>query len=74
MIIADKEGKKFSNPDLQSVVASEGQLKTWLVETMSHEFPEFLMSVAEENFIRGYRQGVLDTDTGWGLLNVEQPK
>ena len=31
-----------------------------IVEQMSKEFPEFLMAVAEENFIRGYQQAIED--------------
>lgn len=33
-----------------------------IVETMAREFPEFLMAVAEENFIRGYRQAFADLE------------
>ena len=31
-----------------------------IVETMASEFPEFLMAVAEENWIRGYKQACMD--------------
>ena len=31
-----------------------------IVNVMSSEFPEFLMVVAEENWIRGYKQGLDD--------------
>lgn len=31
-----------------------------IVEQMAKEFPEFLMAVAEENFIRGYQQAIED--------------
>lgn len=31
-----------------------------IIEVMAHEFPEFLLSIAEENFIRGYQQGIND--------------
>ena len=31
-----------------------------IIEMMSDEFPEFLMAVAEENFIRGYTQAMVD--------------
>lgn len=34
-----------------------------IVEVLADEFPEFLMVVAEENWIRGYKQG-LDDATG----------
>jgi len=33
-----------------------------IVDVMADEFPEFLMAVAEENWIRGYRQGLVDND------------
>lgn len=31
-----------------------------IVETVSREFPEFLLLVAEENFFRGYEQALED--------------
>ena len=31
-----------------------------IVETMSEEFPEFLLVIAEENFFRGYEQALSD--------------
>lgn len=31
-----------------------------IINVMSNEFPEFLMVVAEENWIRGYKQGLDD--------------
>jgi hypothetical protein len=31
-----------------------------IVEMLAKEFPEFLMAVAEENFIRGYTQAMAD--------------
>ena len=31
-----------------------------IVETVSEEFPEFLLVVAEENFFRGYEQALVD--------------
>ena len=35
-----------------------------IVETMATEFPEFLMAVAEENWIRGYHQALNDVELG----------
>lgn len=35
-----------------------------IVETMAKEFPEFLMAVAEENWIRGYHQALEDVNEG----------
>jgi hypothetical protein len=35
-----------------------------IVHAMADEFPEFLLAVAEENFIRGYQQALYDVDYG----------
>jgi hypothetical protein len=42
-----------------------------IVETMATEFPEFLMAVAEENWIRGYHQALDDVDAGQTMANDE---
>ena len=31
-----------------------------IVDTLAHEFPEFVMIMAEENWIRGYKKGLDD--------------
>jgi hypothetical protein len=33
------------------------------ITVLAKEFPELLLSVAEENFIRGYQQALVDVDT-----------
>ena len=35
-----------------------------IVEVMATEFPEFLMVLAEENWLRGYQQGIHDVELG----------
>ena len=35
-----------------------------IIEAMAIEFPEFLLPLAEENFIRGYKQGLDDAYAG----------
>ena len=42
------------NPD------DEGVTVEMIVTTMANEFPEFLMAVAEENWVRGYHQAFDD--------------
>ena len=32
------------------------------VEVFAAEFPEFLMAIAEENFLRGYEQALMDVE------------
>ena len=33
-----------------------------VIKALADEFPEFLLPVAEENFIRGYQQAMLDLE------------
>lgn len=35
-----------------------------IVQTVSEEFPEFLLAVAEENWVRGYYQAMIDVEEG----------
>ena len=35
-----------------------------IVNIFADEFPEFLMTVAEENWVRGYQQALVDVDYG----------
>lgn len=45
-----------------------------IVEVMAKEFPEFLMAVAEENWIRGYHQALVDVEEGKKLYEQELEK
>mgnify|MGYP006412405741 CR=1 FL=1 len=45
-----------------------------IVEVMAKDFPEFLMAVAEENWIRGYHQAFVDVEEGKKLYEEEQKK
>ena len=42
-----------------------------IVEVLAQEFPEFLMVVAEENWIRGYRQGITDVEEGMRIAKEQ---
>jgi hypothetical protein len=42
-----------------------------IIKTVADEFPEFLLAIAEENFIRGYQQGLNDVDEGEKLMRKE---
>ena len=77
--LVDYSGRKF-DAERARLKAETGREVEWddsvtveiIVETMMHEFPEFLMAVAEENFIRGYRQAFTDIETGMEMANAEQ--
>ena len=45
-----------------------------IVNTVATEFPEFLLAVAEENWIRGYEQALTDVDVGKGLAEEKIDK
>lgn len=46
-------GKKLSPDNFEITVEM-------IVEVLSQEFPEFLLAVAEENWVRGYEQAMVD--------------
>lgn len=43
-----------------------------IIEAMAKEFPEFILALAEENFIRGYRQALEDVDEGEKLFKQQE--
>ena len=45
-----------------------------VVETLAEEFPEFILALAEENWVRGYEQALLDVDTRKRLMEEEKEK
>jgi len=42
-----------------------------MIEVVAEEFPEFVMTLAEENWIRGYQQGLDDVTAGRNLVEEE---
>ena len=48
---------------------SENVTVEMIVGAMADEFPEFVMALAEENFLRGYQQALQDTLDGYGLMD-----
>ena len=42
-----------------------------IVETLAQEFPEFVMALAEENWVRGYQQGIHDVELGRKMAEQE---
>ena len=45
-----------------------------LVETVSEEFPDFVLAVAEENYVRGYHQALTDVEVGEAMYKEELQK
>ena len=50
-------GNKYATPEDQGEFEVTVQM---IVDTLAHEFPEFVMVMAEENWVRGYQQGIDD--------------
>jgi len=47
--------------------ADPGVTVDMIVNIFAEEFPEFLMAVAEENWVRGYQQAINDVQVGMEL-------
>ena len=45
------------------LMAQEDVTVDMAVQVFAAEFPEFLMAVAEENFLRGYEQALMDLES-----------
>tara|TARA_R110002110_G_scaffold242802_1_gene459189 strand:- start:67 stop:363 length:297 start_codon:yes stop_codon:yes gene_type:complete len=43
-----------------------------IVDQLATEFPEFVLAVAEENFVRGYQQALNDVEVGRKAWEEEQ--
>ena len=65
--------EKYENNILQKVISIDGELKSqkvnpengevtleMIVNCLAEEFPEILLTIAEENFLRGYEVGLGD--------------
>ena len=68
-MIVEYVGTKLK-PDDQNVTVE------MIIDVMANEFPEVVLVLAEENWVRGYQQGLDDVEAGKGMLeqNSEQKK
>jgi deoxyhypusine synthase len=51
---------------------NEGVTVEMIVDQLANEFPEFVLAVAEENFVRGYQQALTDVEVGLKAWEEEQ--
>ena len=65
--LVDYVGTK-NNPENKEVTVE------MIVNTMAEDFPEFVLSVAEENWVRGYQQAMVDVEVGERLIQQEVEK
>ena len=66
-MIVDYVGNKL-NPENNDVTLQ------MVLEVFAKEFPDFVMPIAEENWIRGYRQALADVEKGERLAKEEQER
>lgn len=59
-------GEKY-NPENKEITVQ------MIVNAMADEFPDFVLALAQENFIRGYQQALYDVDYGSLSKNETQP-
>tara|TARA_A100001515_G_scaffold32192_1_gene25136 strand:- start:65427 stop:65705 length:279 start_codon:yes stop_codon:yes gene_type:complete len=64
-LLVDYVGNK-TNPNDENVTVEN------IIDVLAKEFPEFLMAVAEENWVRGYQQALEDVEEGQRLAQEEQ--
>ena len=62
--LVDYVGNK-KNPEDNNVTVE------MIIETISEEFPEFIFTIAEENWIRGYHQALTDAHDGEQLYRAQ---
>ena len=58
-MIVDYVGNKNTNDEQEGEILVTVQM---IAETLATEFPEFMLVIAEENWIRGYKQGLDDAE------------
>ena len=66
-ILVEYVGNKL-NPENDDVTVE------MILNTMAEEFPESLLSIAEENWIRGYHQALDDVSEGVKMAHDEKTK
>ena len=43
-----------------------------IIDVLADEFPEIVLPIAEENFFRGYKQALQDTEQGQKILSENE--
>ena len=70
----DSELKDYLVQYVGTKLDQENVTVEMITEVMATEFPEFVLALAEENWIRGYEQGITDVESGMLLMEQENEK
>tara|TARA_B100000700_G_C14974448_1_gene823119 strand:+ start:690 stop:983 length:294 start_codon:yes stop_codon:yes gene_type:complete len=61
-VVKDSELKNYLVEYVGTKLESEEVTVNMVAEVMATDFPEFMLSFAEENFLRGYQLGLEDAE------------
>ena len=67
----DSKLKEYLVEYVGTKLDSEEITVNMIAEVLAVEFPEFVLTVAEENWIRGYQQAMVDVEVGERLIDQE---
>jgi glucan biosynthesis protein len=62
--IVEYSGEKMNNLDNNVTVEM-------VINVLSEDFPEVVLALAEENWVRGYQQGLDDVEAGRSMLEKQ---
>mgnify|MGYP003647955185 CR=1 FL=1 len=62
--IVEYSGEKINNQDKNVTVEM-------VIDVLSEDFPEVVLALAEENWVRGYQQGLDDVESGRSMLEKQ---
>ena len=66
-ILVEYVGEKL-NPEDQLVTVD------MVIGILADEFPDLVLALAEENWVRGYEQGLTDVESGMSLVEQDNEK
>jgi len=66
-MLVEYVGEKLNPEDMNVTVEM-------IIDVMAKEFPQFVLALAEENWVRGYEQALVDVDAGMKLAREEDEK
>mgnify|MGYP003118727585 FL=1 len=64
-MLVEYVGEKLNPEDMNVTVEM-------IVDVMAKEFPEFVLALAEENWVRGYQQGLVDVEAGMKIAEEQK--
>ena len=71
-MLVDYVGKRYAKEEEKLIFLEKFDVTVEMIaETLATEFPEFMLVIAEENWIRGYKQGLDDAEKLYSKQTTE---